>query len=369
MAEQQNRYFIITTPGFETICLQELADLKISGKIQGRGGVEFSGGLSELYQANLWLRSVSRILVRLGEVTARDFPTLFKRLVRLPWGRFVKPGANCEIRVVCHRSRLNHSGRVAETAADAIAKALGVAACPEGEKQRIFIRLEDDRCQISIDSSGELLHRRGYRRAKVTAPLRENLAAGALLALSYDGTRPLVDAMTGSGTFAIEAALIAVRQAPGLEREFAFMRWPKYRPGLWRQLCQEARAQQLAVPDLAITAVDNNPQAIDAARQNADAAGVAELINFSCQPMQQLTANPLPGLIICNPPYGERIGRTAALRSLYRSLGQVYREEFSGWAGALVCPDAELSRAAGIAFEPLIRFSNGGIRVALLKKP
>ncbi len=367
--ERSDQYFVVTSPGFEEICLAELAKLDISGTLTGRGGVEFSGGLTELYRANLWLRSASRILVRLDTVSARDFPTLFKRLVRLPWGRFIKPGAHCEMRVVCHRSRLNHSGRVGQTAVEAISKALGEPCSPDGETQRVFIRLEDDRCQVSIDSSGELLHRRGYRRAKVTAPLRENLAAGALLALGYDGSRPLVDGMTGSGTFAIEAALIATRQAPGLEREFAFMRWPKYRSGLWRQLCRTAREQQAGSPDAAITAVDNNPQAITAARQNAVAAGVAEMINFSCQPIQQLTANPLPGLLICNPPYGERIGRTAALRSLYRSLGQVYRETFSGWEAALVCPDAELSRAAGIAFKPLIRFSNGGIRVALLKRP
>lgn len=369
MAETQNRYFIITAPGFEPLCAQELARLGIENRLLNRGGVEFAGGLRELYLANLWLRSASRVLVRLGELTARDFPGLFKRLVRLPWGRFIKPGTPCEIRVTCHRSRLSHSGRVAKTTQEAIAKALGSAAREAGATQRVFVRLEDDRCQVSIDSSGELLHRRGYRRARVAAPLRETLAAGALLTLGYDGRRPLVDAMTGSGTFAIEAALIAINRAPGIEREFAFMHWPKYRQGLWMQLCQEARAQERAVPDLAITAVDNNPQAINAAEQNAAAAGIAGQIDFSCQQMQQLRANPLPGLIICNPPYGERIGRTAALRALYRSLGQLYAEEFSGWNGALICPDAELIRATGIAFAPVLRFSNGGIRVALLKKP
>ncbi len=368
MAVVQNRYYVITPPGLELICAGELARLGIPGSVS-RGGVEFAGGLRELYLANLWLRSASRVLVRLGELKARDFPTLYKRLVRLPWGRFIKPGTHCEVRVTCHRSRLNHSGRIAETVQTAVAKALGESSAGTGAAQRIFLRLEDDCCQLSVDSSGELLHRRGYRQASVTAPLRENLAAGALLLLGYDGSRPLIDGMTGSGTFAIEAALIALNRAPGRARQFAFMHWPKYRQSLWEQLCLRAKAQENVPDELQIVAVDSNPLAIEAAQQNAKAAGVASLVSLRQQQMQELQPGPRRGLIICNPPYGERIGRTAALRSLYRSLGQLYLQEFSDWQGALVCPDAELSRATGIDFAPVAGFSNGGIRVSLLKKP
>jgi putative N6-adenine-specific DNA methylase len=329
--------------------------------------VEFSGGLRELYQANLWLRSAARILVRLGEVQARDFPTLYKRLVRLPWGRFVKPGSKYTIRATCHRSRLSHSGRVAQTCREAISQALGADEADTGEVA-IYLRLEADRCLVSIDSSGELLHRRGYRQATVAAPLRENLAAGCLLALGYDGTQPLVDAMTGSGTFAIEAALIALRRAPGVARQFAFMEWPKFRAGLWRQLLLEA--QQAEVKDLpaTIVAVDNNRKAVAAAKQNLRAAGLEDVIQLSCQPMQELVAQQSRGLILCNPPYGERIGRTASLQALYRDLGGVFGEAFSGWRGALVCPDSELVRSTGLSFAPRLRFSNGGIRVSLLEK-
>jgi putative N6-adenine-specific DNA methylase len=368
MAGQNNCYFAVTTPGFESVCAGELQQLKINSSLQF-GGIEFHGGLSELYLANLWLRSASRILVRLGELSARDFPTLHKRLLRLPWGRFIKPGTLCNVRVVCHRSRLSHSGRVAETTLQAIYKSLGAEADPQGRSQQVLVRIEDDRCLVSIDSSGELLHRRGYRQARVAAPIRENLAAGCLLALGYDGSLPLLDAMTGSGTFAIEAALIALRRAPGAKRSFAFMDWPKYRPGLWAQLLQQAQQQEKTELAAPIYAVDNNLKAIAAAELNLSSAALQGLVRIQCQPMQQLVADSVHGLIICNPPYGERIGRTAALQALYRDIGRVYGEVFATWQGALVCPDAELIRSTAIPFAPLLRFSNGGIRVTLLKKP
>lgn len=368
MAEQKNTYFAVTTPGFEAICAEELKQLGILSSCQ-HGGVEFLGGLQELYRANLWLRSASRILVRLGAVTARDFPSLYKRLLRLPWGRFIKPGSACDIRVTCHRSRLSHSGRVAETTLQAIGKALGAEPDSQGERQQVLIRIEDDRCQVSIDSSGELLHRRGYRQAKVAAPLRETLAAGCLLALGYDGSRPLVDAMTGSGTFAIEAALIALHRAPGRERCFSFMAWPKYRPGLWKQLLLQAKQAEKTSLEASIVAVDNNPRAVAATEMNLATAGLNGMISVRCQPMQQLEAEAVAGLIICNPPYGERIGRTAALQALYRDIGRVYGDTFAAWQGALVCPDTELVRSTAVPFTDRLRFSNGGIRVGLLEKP
>ncbi len=369
MANQLNHYFVVTAPGFEELCVQELANIGIIATGTTHGGVVFSGGLRELYLANLWLRSASRVLVRLGEVKARDFPTLYRRLLRLPWGRYVKPGTPCEVRAVCHRSRLSHSGRVAETASEAIVKALGSAPVAEGLVQQVFLRFEDDCCSLSIDSSGELLHRRGYRKAKVMAPLRETLAAGCLMMLGYDGSKPLIDAMTGSGTFAIEAALIALRRAPGAARDFSFMRWPRYRQGLWEQLCQEARRQEATELSAPIIGVDSNPKAIAAAQQNAIAAGVESLLELSCRPMQQLKTELSDGLILCNPPYGERLGRTAALQALYSDLGQLFNVSFTAWSAALVCPETELIRAVGGRFETLLRFSNGGIRVSLLKKP
>ncbi len=368
MPKQTNYYFVVTAPGFENICAQELVALGIQPFNIIRGGVEFEGGLRELYLANLWLRSASRILVRLGEVVARDFPILFKRLSRLPWGRFVKPDTPREVRVVSRASRLNHTGRIAEVCEAALVKSLGGQSESSHSPQKIFLRMNDDRCQVSIDSSGEHLHRRGYRQARVAAPLRETLAAGCLLACGYNGSSPLLDMMTGSGTFAIEAALIALQRAPGKERKFAFMDWPKYRPGLWRQLLFEAQREEKSETPAPILAVDNNPKAIAAAQKNVEMVGLDGVIQLSCGNMQHLQPKFPRGLMICNPPYGERLGKNARLKSLYHDLSQVYGDVFAGWQGAIIGPESELMKVTGLSFSPLLRFTNGGIKVALLKK-
>ncbi len=368
MQQQSDHYFVVTVPGFEKICAREMIVLGLQSVRPVHGGVEFEGGLCELYLTSLWLRSASRILVRLGAVTARDFPTLFQRLSRLPWGRFIKPGSDFEVRAASHASRLMHTGRIIDSCSAAICKSLGEKKGDKGPVQKIFIRMNEDRCQVSIDSSGEHLHRRGYRQARVAAPLRETLAAGCLLALDFDGSLPLIDMMTGSGTFAIEAALIALRRAPGKGREFAFMHWPKYRPGLWQQLSIEAQREEKSTLPSSIIAVDNNPKAISAARLNLEMSGLDGSVQLYCSNMQQLQPQFPSGLLICNPPYGERIGKDASLGALYHDLGRMYGADFADWQGAVVCPDSELVKSTGVAFTPILRFSNGGIKVALLKK-
>ncbi len=368
MAKSENQYFVVVAPGFEEVCARELVNLGIQPKNIELGGIKFTGGLAELYRANLWLRSAGRIMVRLGEISARDFPALFQRLVRLPWGRFVKPGTACDIRVVCHRSRLMHTGRIAEVCRDAMARALGTENGNDDPVQKIYLRMDDDRCQVSIDSSGEHLHRRGYRQSAVAAPLRETIAAGCLLACGYDGSKPLLDVMAGSGTIAIEAALIALQRAPGKERHFAFMDWPKYRAGLWRQVLNEAHRQEKTTLAATISAVDNNPKAVTAMQNNLTTIGLADAVQSSCGNMQDLQPQTEPGLIMCNPPYGERLGKNASLQALYHDLGKCYGTIFADWCGGIICPQSELVKSTGIPLKPQLKFSNGGIKVALLVK-
>ncbi len=363
-----NTFFVVVPPGFEEICQQELALLGIDAHFVARGGLGFSGGLRELYLANLWLRSASRILVRLGNVSARDFPTLFKRLSRLPWGRFVKPGTPCEIRVVSQQSRLIHTDRIAAVCRDAIGRVLGCDVPATGSTQKIYLRMEHDRCQVSIDSSGDHLHRRGYRQARVVAPLRENLAAGCLLACGYDGSRPFVDLMTGSATLVIEAALIALQRAPGKGRSFAFMEWPKYRAGLWNQLLAEAERREHHELPAAVIGVDNNDRAIATARLNLEKIGLEGMVQLVCGRMQEFVPPAEEGVVLCNPPYGGRLGKDARLEALYHDLGRIYGETFGGWTGALICPESPLLKQTGLSLSALLRFSNGGIKVALLAK-
>lgn len=365
MNKSLDRLFAITAPGLEQVCAVELAALGMAGVCATGGGVEFEGDRRDLYRGNLWLRTASRVVVRIGTVKSRDFPDLFRKTVRLPWGKYVRPDTRVVVRASSHGSRLNHTGRIAATIGEAVDRALGRGGSPEaGPEQLILARFENDVCLLSVDSSGALLHRRGYREETARAPLRETLAAGILMLLGWNGSSALVDPMCGSGTFVIEGALIAGNQPPGMRRSFAFMNWPRYRPGLWDALLSEAGKGVQAV-SVSICGSDRDVPTVAAARRNADRAGV--LASIDLQPLE-LSRRPAPegrGILLCNPPYGERLGRDSDLRPLFRSLGTVFRERFGGWRLAIVCPDEGLAKATGLPLHKRAVLTNGGIQVFL----
>lgn len=365
MKESTRDCFAVTPPGLEAICFNELVRLGLKPQQPETGGVAFCGGIREIYLTNLWLRSANRILVRLGALNARDFPTLYQRLLRLPWGRYIKPGVPCDVRAVSQRSRLSHTGRIVAVCREAISKALGAPLSDMGPAQMILLRVSDDRVLISIDSSGDHLHRRGYRQARSAAPLRENLAAAALLACGYDGSLPLVDMMTGSGTFVIEAGLIAANKAPGARRDFSFMRWPKYRESLWRQLLTEAKEGERCCGHAAIYGVDNNPRAIVAARANLERADLGTGIEINREKLQDLLPPGERGLLIGNPPYGARLGSGADLRPFYRDIQHLCGTVFARWKCALLCPEPVVVQMKNLKLNPQLSFPHGGIRVFL----
>nr|WP_320048419.1 hypothetical protein [uncultured Desulfuromonas sp.] len=361
MKNTEEHFFAIVAPGFETLCARELqAALNVPTTVE-YGGVSFKGKLRELYLANLWSRCASRIVVRLSPFACRDFPTLYRKALRLPWGGFIKQSTALDVRVTCHRSRLNHSGRVAQTLHDAIDKALGGLNPSQGEtsSQQVLVRLDNDTCQISIDSSGERLHRRGYREKMTPAPMRESLAAGCLLHTGWDGRHDFLDALCGSGTLAIEAALIAARIAPGSRRCFAFQSWPGYRHNLWQSLLDDARRLQI-VPTVSITASDCDDKAVAAARQNAAAAGVEQWIHFKTCPYQEQSPSSDQGLWLSNPPYGERLKQAESLLYQYLELRNYFGSHFSGWQGAVILPEPLHGSPP-----PGLRFRNGGLAVGL----
>jgi len=357
--------FAVTAPGLEAVCATELAALAMAGVRPVAGGVEFAGDFRDLYRANLWLRTASRVIVRFGRFRSRDFPELYRKALQLPWGRFVKPGSRVRVRATSHRSRLQHTGRIAATVNEAIDRVLGRAASgADGPEQLILVRFEEDLCHVSVDSSGELLHRRGYREETAHAPLRETLAAGLLLQLGWDGTEPLLDPMCGSGTLVIEAALLAGNRPPGAARQFAFMRWPRYRPGVWQALLAEAARGERALT-VSLRGADRDAGALAAARRNAGRAGVLGSIDFRPGEVAQTPPAGGRGLLLCNPPYGERLGRQEDLRPLFRALGEVCRRQLPGWRVAFLSPDEALARSTGLPLRPLALLSNGGIAVTL----
>ncbi|MFO7982013.1 MAG: class I SAM-dependent RNA methyltransferase [Desulfuromonadales bacterium] len=360
--------FAATTPDFERICAEELRSLGLPDIEEVRGGVEFTGDSGGLYRANLWLRSANRVVARLGSFRSRDFPRLYQRALQLPWGRYIKPRTSVEIRVTSRGSRLMHSGRIAETVASALDRTLGRRENPpagDDGVQLVLVRIEDDLCQVSVDSSGALLHRRGYRGEAGAAPLRETLAAGFLMALGWSGTVPFYDPFCGSGTLPIEAAMLAGGKPPGSNRRFAFMNWPRYRPGLWQALLSESVRSQ-AEPSLpVISGSDRDAAMIEIARRNAQRAGVAQEVSFQGLELAAQSSVPGPGLVFSNPPYGTRLGSTGGLTSLYRQFGQVCRANFPDWQVAFLCPDPRLAEQTGLSLSSTGPFSNGGLQVHL----
>lgn len=357
--------FAVVSPGLEKVCAEELETLGIHPQDIRVGGVSFTGRLRDLYQANLSLRTASRILVRFAEFRSRDFPDLYRRSQRLPWGRFIRPETAIAFRVTCHTSRLNHTARIAETLESAANQALGRTTNPAGATpQMVLVRVVDDQVSISIDSSGELLHRRGYRQSVTVAPLRETLAAGVLKLLGWTGTAPLADPMCGSGSFLLEGALLARMQAPGLNRAFAFMHWPGYREGLWTLLTDEAR-RAVKETTLDIYGSDANPDAVAAARGNCQRSGVADQIVIDQLSLSQQKVRQGQGLVVCNPPYGKRLDLGEKPALYYTGLGKQLQRAYPGWQVAMICPDPALVKATGLALKPIASLDNGGLKVEL----
>ncbi|OGP62994.1 MAG: hypothetical protein A2170_01035 [Deltaproteobacteria bacterium RBG_13_53_10] len=373
--------FAVCAPGLEPITRRELDQLGLAPTssppdVLGKeaGGVECRGSLRDLYRANLHLRTASRVLVRLGAFYAAAFPELRRKASRLSWEEFLAPGQPVAFRVTCHRSRLYHQGAVAERIVGAIADRLGqpsaVQKLSESEDhdtdtpQRIVMRIKDDHCTVSVDSSGPLLHRRGYRLATAKAPLRETLAAGMLLASGWDTLSPLLDPFCGSGTIPIEAALLAKKIPPGRGRRFAFMSWPKFDMEMWNALLRDTRDIRMS-PFPRLIASDRDAGAIRAAQANAERAGVADCIDFTCRSLSAIEPPPAPGWVVTNPPYGVRVSTQKDLRNLYAQIGKMLRAACPGWNMAILCNSRTLLRHTGFTFDESMTLTNGGLKVKL----
>jgi putative N6-adenine-specific DNA methylase len=379
--------YAVTAPGLEPICLAELSLLGIAGVVED-GGVAWRGGLEQLYRANLGSRTASRILARAGQFRARTFAELERHGARLPWTRYLQPGTTASLRVTCRKSRLYHEGAVAERlarvlsdvgvsaaaakAADADEAKTGGTDQAAGAAQLLVVRMFRDVCTISVDASGELLHQRGYRQALARAPLRETIAAAMLLRSGWSGEQPLVDPMCGSGTIAIEAALLARCIPPGLAasgyepRGYAFEQWPAFDDALWARTVEAARARIRPTAAARIIAADRHGGAIAATAANAERAGVAADITLLRQPLSALEPPAGIGHLITNPPYGVRVGDARELGALYAALGAVARDRLPGWQVSLLSADDRLAAATALPLQELLTTRNGGIAVRLL---
>ena len=368
----------MAAPGLEKLVAEELAEIGIKGTVVN-GGVEWTGDLESVRQCNLHSRIASRVLVRAASFKARTFFELERHAGKVDWRSYLSTSKPVFLRVTSTKSKLYHEGAIAERLYKAIRAMTGAVPIDrideenEGSDMQLFVvRVSRDEFTISADSSGALLHLRGYRQELGRAPLRETLAAALLRAAGFTGHGPLVDPLCGSGTIPIEAALIARGIAPGLAnadrkpRRFAFETWPTHDRRAWELDLQRARGQIKATARAPIHASDRDAGAIAGARANAARAGVQSAITFTTAALSAAPHADSAGVLVTNPPYGVRVSEGTDLRNLYAALGRYVAEEIPDWRVTIMSADSRLDGQTGLPLRVAAETKNGGIAVRIL---
>lgn len=357
--------FLVTSPGFERVLFQEARALGFASARYVPGGVTLKGDWPDVWRANLEVRGAGRVLVTLGAFRAEHLSQLEKVARRFPWAETLRGDVPVRVEATCKSSRIYHSGAAAERIERAINRELGAKVSPDAEVV-IRARFENDVCTIGIDTSGELLHKRGHKEAVNKAPMRETFASLFLRQCGYDGNEPVVDPMCGSGTFVIEAAEIAAGLKPGRTRSFAFEHFATFDVEAWQEMRSSG---ETITPAHRFYGSDRDAGAIAMSRANAKRAGVDQFTIFEQHAISDLLAHECqPGLVIVNPPYGDRIGDKQRLNGLYRALGETLLTRFRGWRAGIITSDTALANATRLPFlSPGPAVLHGGTRVTLFQ--
>ncbi|MBS0612030.1 MAG: bifunctional 23S rRNA (guanine(2069)-N(7))-methyltransferase RlmK/23S rRNA (guanine(2445)-N(2))-methyltransferase RlmL [Proteobacteria bacterium] len=387
------RSWVATAPlGAASVLAEELAAFGAQDVKERSTDVRFQGPLAVGYRACLWSRTATRVMLWLGEVEAGSAQAVYQGMRSgargdehsgasgIDWREHLGPGATLACDCTGGNAAIQHTLYGAQLLKDAVCDALREATGlrpdvrPRRPDVRLHLHVEAQRAQLFVDLSGESLHRRGFRLESGRAPLKENLAAAILLragwpALAAAGAS-LVDPMCGSGTLLIEAAMIAADIAPGLAREYwGFTGWRGHDAALWQDLLADAQARRRAVSARrCIIGYDIDATAVRSALANAERAGVAEWLHVERRDIRAPQVAPAPtGLLVTNPPYGERVGETGSLPALYQQLGTLLRETYGGWHAAILCGNPPLARHLGVYAKRSYRFMNGAIDCRLLR--
>jgi putative N6-adenine-specific DNA methylase len=357
--------FLATAPGLEDVLCAEVRAKGFNSAKAVPGGVTIRGGWPEVWRANLWVRGAGRVLAVLASFRAPHLEELKREARKVAWGEVLRPDVAFRVEATCAKSRIYHSGAAAERIETAIRDALGAPSSPNAQVL-VRARIEHDLCTLSVDTSGEPLHKRGHKAAVAKAPMRETLASLLLSQCGYDGTEPVVDPMCGSGTFLIEAAEIALRLNPGRGRAFAFEQLATFDAAAWARM-RAVDSRRTPPAGVRFYGSDRDTGAIAMARANAERAGVGELVELKeCAVSDVVAPEGPPGLVMVNPPYGVRVGDRKALLPLYRALGQTLVTRFPGWRVGLITSEPSLARATALPFLPTVASApHGGLRVTL----
>jgi putative N6-adenine-specific DNA methylase len=325
--------------------------------------VTVNGGWPEIWRTNLEIRGATRVLARIGSFRAMHLAQLDKRARKFPWSDVLRADIPVRVEATCRASRIYHSGAAAQRFKTAIREELGAPISDEAAVV-VKVRIEDDLCTLSIDTSGESLHKRGHKQEIGKAPMRETMASLFLALCGYDGNEPVLDPMCGSGTFVIEAAEIAMGLKPGRSREFPFQFLKSFDEKAWQRMRASGAP---IVPASRYYGSDHDAGAIRMSKANAERAGVSASTDFQQLDIREITPpDGKPGLVIVNPPYGARIGDRKPLMDLHAALGEVLLSRFSGWRVGLITSDAALAKATGLPFgAPSAPIAHGGLSVQL----
>ncbi len=376
------RYWIATAPvGAASVLAEELAQFGASDIRERSHDVKFQGSLEVGYRACLWSRTATRVLLSLGSIDAGSSNSVYEGVKRIDWREHLARGATLACECSGGNESIRHTIYGSQLIKDAVCDSLRDATGerpnikPERPDVLLHLHVEGPTALLSVDFSGESLHRRGYRSEGGRAPLKENVAAAVLLRAGWPGIFAgggvLFDPMCGSGTFLTEAALIAADAAPALEREyFGFLGWRGHDAQMWERLRAEAHARRVAgaVPRRCILGSDADADSVRMTIANGEQAGVADWLHVERRTLGEIVRpRAETGLIVVNPPYGERIGAESGLPALYSELGSVLRDRFQGWQAAVLTGNPPLARNLGIYAKRTHRFFNGAIECRLLR--
>lgn len=371
-------FFVTCAPGVEPVLHAEAKALRLAKLEQQVGGVRFEGTRADAWRANLWLRTAVRVLERLARFEARDADALHAAATAIPWERWLAPGGSLAVQAQSSESLLDHTQfleqRVKDAVVDRFRARTGTRPAVEREDPdlRIHLHLWRDRATLSLDTSGEPLHKRGWRLHQGTAPLAENLAAALLTLSGWDRRAPLVDPFCGSGTIPIEAAWLAAGMAPGGRRTFGFERWLDHDARAFAALRAECSEVRAARKPALVLGSDLDPERVAEARANAAHAGVGEWARFEQADARELELKRgWNACIVSNAPYGLRVRPGASgpegreLVELYRAFGARLREQGTGCTLALLALTSEHVRALGLRGLREIALVNGGLECRL----
>ena len=372
LLKSRHQFAATTTPGFEYQLQSELSELEgVEIKDLISGGVEFCGPLDLIYSTNLHLRTANRVLMRIGSFTACSYPELYNKCRRIDWELYCGFSDSVSFSVSSRNSRLHHTDNIGKTVFDALSehmKKLGVHVNNVPDAGIVFhVRIFQDECTISIDSSGDLLYKRGYRLKKAFAPLRETIAASVLMIAEWSRYPVIMDPMCGSGVFILEAVSMALHKTPGANRSFAFMNWPVFNSQKWEKIRSKTTGEELEGTEKRFFASDIDEKALASTRENAGRLGVADFVKISKQDCLTLEPVDSPGLLISNLPYGKRVGASeSGLHEFFAKLGRHLCTQFSGWDFAFIVEEPAFAEISGLRVSKEIRFKNGGIAVRLV---